>query len=65
MCLTCGCGDAHRRMGKNVTYEDIRDIAVESGQKVDDTLNILATTAMADRADHHEEYDRPWETGTG
>jgi len=52
-------------MGKNVTYEDIRDIAVESGQKVDDTLNILATTAMADRADHHEEYDRPWETGTG
>jgi hypothetical protein len=34
MCLTCGCGDAHKRM-----------------------------TASADRSDHQQEYDQPWETG--
>jgi hypothetical protein len=63
MCLTCGCGDAHRKMGGNVTYEDMRDIAVENGRTVDDTLGILATTAAADREDHLQEYDRPWDTG--
>jgi len=60
MCLTCGCGDAHRKMGGNVTYEDMRDIAVENGKTVDETLSILSTTARGDRADHQEEYDRPW-----
>ena len=63
MCLTCGCGDAHRVMGKNVTYEDVRDMAVENGQTVDEAIATLATTAAADRADHLEEYDRPWSTG--
>ena len=63
MCLTCGCGDAHRRMGRNVTYEDMRDIAVENERTVDETLSILATTAAGDRSDHQQEYDRPWETG--
>ena len=63
MCLTCGCGDAHRKMGRNVTYEDMRDIAVENERTVDETLAILATTAAKDRGDHHEEYDRPWDTG--
>ena len=63
MCLTCGCGDAHRVMGKNVTYEDVRDMAVENGQTVDEALATLATTAAADCADHLEEYDRPWSTG--
>jgi len=50
-------------MGGNVTYEDMRDIAVENGRTVDDTLGILATTAAADREDHQQEYDRPWDTG--
>jgi hypothetical protein len=61
MCLTCGCGDAHRKMGNNVTYEDIRDIAVENGQAVDETLRVLAATAAEDRTRHTEEYARPWE----
>lgn len=63
MCLTCGCGDAHRVMGRNVTYEDMRDIAVENERTVDETLSILATTAAGDRSDHQQEYDRPWDTG--
>jgi hypothetical protein len=63
MCLTCGCGDAHRKMGRNVTYEDMREIAVENGRTVDETLSILATTATGDRIDHQAEYDRPWDTG--
>jgi hypothetical protein len=63
MCLTCGCGDAHRKMGRNVTYEDMRDIAVENERTVDETLAILATTVAKDRGDHLQEYDRPWDTG--
>ena len=63
MCLTCGGGDAHRVMGRNVTYEDMREIAVENERTVDETLAILATTASADRKDHQQEYDRPWDTG--
>jgi hypothetical protein len=66
MCLTCGCGEAHKPMGTaNVTYEDLRDAAVENGKTVDETLEIMATTAATDRADHLEEYDRPWDTGKG
>jgi hypothetical protein len=49
-------------MGRNVTYENMRDIAVENGKTVDETLSILATTASADRKDHRAEYDQPWET---
>jgi hypothetical protein len=63
MCLTCGCNDAHKKMGDNVTYEDIRDVAVENGRTVDETLRILAETAATDRAQHVEEYERAWETG--
>jgi hypothetical protein len=50
-------------MGRNVTYEDMRDIAVENGRTVDETLSSLATTATRDRTDHQAEYDRPWDTG--
>jgi hypothetical protein len=50
-------------MGRNVTYEDMRDIAVENGRTVDETLSILATTATGDRIDHQAEYDQPWDTG--
>ena len=65
MCLTCGCNDAHKKMGENVTYEDIRDIAVENGQTVDETLRVLTATAAADRTQHVEEYERAWDSGQG
>jgi len=65
MCLTCGCNDAHKRMGENVTYEDIRDIAVGNGQTVDETLRVLAATAASDRTQHVEEYERAWDSGQG
>ena len=64
MCLTCGCNDAHKRMGTNVTYEDIRDIAVENGATVDETLRIMARTVAADRVEHEEEYSRRWDVAT-
>ena len=38
MCLTCGCKDAHKKMGTNITYEELRDMAVENGQTVDEAL---------------------------
>ena len=63
MCLTCGCNDAHKKMGNNVTYEDIRDVAVENGRTVDETLRVLAETAASDRAQHVEEYERAWDSG--
>jgi hypothetical protein len=50
-------------MGNNVTYEDIRDVAVENGQTVDEALRVLAETAANDRTQHVEEYERAWETG--
>ena len=58
MCLTCGCGDAHRKMGRNVTYEDMQEIATGNGRNVDETLGILDKTAASDRNDHPQEYDR-------
>jgi hypothetical protein len=58
MCLTCGCGDAHRKMGRNVTYEDMQEIAEGNGRSVGETLEILDQTAASDRSDHPQEYDR-------
>lgn len=60
MCLTCGCNQAHRVMGKNVTYEDLRDVAVENGQTVDQVLSTMMAAAKHDRAAHVDEYERPW-----
>lgn len=57
MCLTCGCNDAHKRMGNNLTYEDIHDIAVENGQVVEETLRIMISTADNDHEAHAEEYE--------
>jgi hypothetical protein len=48
-------------MGNNVTYEDIRDIAVENGATVDETLRIMARTVATDRLEHDEEYSRRWD----
>ena len=62
MCLTCGCGDAHQKMGKNLTYEDLRDVAVENDQPVDQILRVMAATAADDRAQHTEEYAQKWST---
>jgi hypothetical protein len=56
MCLTCGCMDAHKVMGDNVTYEDLKRIADGNGNNVDETLDIVARTAEIDRREHQEEY---------
>lgn len=56
MCLTCGCMDAHKVMGDNVTYEDLKRIADGNGKSVDETLEIVAQTADRDRKDHEQEY---------
>ena len=61
MCLTCGCNDAHKRMGNNLTFEDLRDMAVDNGQTVDQALASIATTAATDREQHHEEYADAWQ----
>jgi hypothetical protein len=63
MCLTCGCNDAHKSMGNNLTYEDIREVAVANGKTVDDTLKMMNTTAAADKARHTDEYQRPSDIG--
>jgi hypothetical protein len=47
---------AHKVMGDNVTYEDLKRIADGNDQTVDETLEIVRRTADIDRADHQAEY---------
>jgi hypothetical protein len=56
MCLTCGCMDAHKVMGDNITYEDLKRIADGNGMSVDETLKVVAKTAADDREAHVGEY---------
>jgi hypothetical protein len=56
MCLTCGCMDAHKVMGDNVTYEDLKRIAEGNGNTVEETLDIVSRTADIDRERHVGEY---------
>lgn len=56
MCLTCGCMQAHKVMGDNVTYEDLKRIADGNGKTVDETLDIVTRTADIDRREHETEY---------
>ena len=56
MCLTCGCMDAHKVMGDNVTYEDLKRIADGNGKSVDETLQTMNRTAERDRQEHEQEY---------
>ena len=56
MCLTCGCMDAHKVMGDNITYEDLKRIADGNGKTVDETLGIVRRTADIDRGRHVDEY---------
>jgi hypothetical protein len=56
MCLTCGCMDAHLKMGDNVTYEDLKRIADGNGKSVVETLEIVTRTAQIDRNRHQQEY---------
>ena len=57
MCLTCGCGDAHLKMGShNIRYEDLKAAADENGRTVGETLEIWDRTLDGDRDDHAEEY---------
>jgi hypothetical protein len=65
MCMTCGCNDAHKQMGTNITYEDLRAIAIANGQTVDETLSIIISTAQMDRAKHADEYAQHWATIAG
>ena len=57
MCLTCGCMEAHKVMGDNVTYEDLKRMADGNGKTVAETLDIIAKTAEKDRAEHGSEYE--------
>jgi len=57
MCLTCGCMDAHLKMGEhNVRYEDIEAAAKENGKSVAETFDIVERTLAKDRGDHPDEY---------
>jgi hypothetical protein len=57
MCLTCGCMDAHLKMGEhNVTYEDLKAAADENGRSVAETLEIVNRTAAKDKDEHPQEY---------
>jgi hypothetical protein len=56
MCLTCGCMDAHKVMGDNLTYEDLKEIADGNGKTVDETLETIRQTADKDRPEHPGEY---------
>jgi hypothetical protein len=57
MCLTCGCMDAHKKMGQaNIRYEDVKQAATENKRSVAETLRIMEATLAKDRADHQNEY---------
>ena len=56
MCLTCGCMDAHKVMGDNITYEDLKRIADGNGMTVQEALDTVTRTADTDRAQHASEY---------
>ena len=57
MCLTCGCMDAHLKMGEhNVRFEDIEAAADENGRSVAETFDIVERTLAKDRGDHPQEY---------
>ena len=56
MCLTCGCMDAHKVMGDNITYEDLKRIADGNGTTVEETLDTVTRTADIDREQHASEY---------
>jgi hypothetical protein len=57
MCLTCGCMDAHLKMGEhNVRFEDIEAAAKENGKSVAETFDIVERTLAKDRGDHSQEY---------
>ena len=56
MCLTCGCMDAHKVMGDNITYEDLKRIADGNHKTVDETLDVVRRTADIDRERHASEY---------
>jgi hypothetical protein len=48
--------DAHKVMGDNVTYEELKRMADGNGKSVDETLDIVRRTADIDRRRHAQEY---------
>jgi hypothetical protein len=55
---------AHKVMGDNITYEDLKRIATGNGRSVDETLEIATKTADIDRAKHQAEYTDKAAAGT-
>jgi hypothetical protein len=51
--------DAHKVMGNNMTYEDLKRIADGNGKTVEDTLTTIKETADKDRPKHPAEYSGP------
>ena len=57
MCLTCGCMQAHLKMGEhNIRYEDVKAAADENGRSVVETIDIIDQTWATYRETHPEEY---------
>ena len=57
MCLTCGCMDAHLKMGEhNIRFEDLKAAADENGRSVAETYSIVQQTLEKDRGEHADEY---------
>jgi hypothetical protein len=48
--------DAHKVMGRNLTYENLKEIAVGNGKTVEETLKTIKETADKDRPEHPAEY---------
>jgi len=48
--------DAHKVMGDNVSYEDLKRMADGNGKTVEQTLDIVRRTADIDRGQHPKEY---------
>ena len=48
--------DAHKVMGDNITYEDLKRVADGNDKTVDETLGIVRRTADIDRGRHVDEY---------
>jgi hypothetical protein len=49
--------EAHKVMGDNVTYEDLKRIADGNGKTVAETLETISQTAQKDRREHESEYE--------
>jgi hypothetical protein len=63
MCLTCGCMEAHRVMGDNITYEDLKRIAEPPplGRVVHKVQWALQQPGDEENRKYWEQEKRQWE----